>query len=100
MIKVSIDLHWRTTQNTQRQQHFDNLSTLQHNTSGFCMNKHHLYIPQNNDVSKNVYYDVPSTSLKKSYLLAFMAPGRTLNIHGTVLLHKRFFTVEKGSLDY
>ncbi len=36
----------------------------------------------------------------KGSLLAWMVPWRTFNIHGIFPLHKRFFTVEKGSSDY
>ncbi len=46
---------------------------------------------------KNTLWYTPKN---KGSLLASMVPQRTFTNHGTFSFHKRFFTVEKGSLDY
>ncbi len=36
----------------------------------------------------------------KGYLLGFIVPWRNFNIHGTFPFDKKFFKVQKSSLDY
>jgi len=49
---------------------------------------------------KQELVDQLHTHKNKGSLLASMVPWGTFNIHGTFPLVKRFFIVEKGSLDY